>query len=483
MLKMIHGSLSSEESVEIKNASWPAPFEPGLEYNSPAHGNWNIVHMGMLLPEAHQVYVCAANCNRGVVLTAAEMDAMDRFSFIELQEEDLYSGEMEDLVIRGVGEILDRLEKKPRILLLFTVCLHHFLGTDLDYIYGTLRDLHPDIYFVDCYMDCILQKEGLTPDQKLRIKMYDILQKGPVRPRQINFVGNDFPMREESEIKTILRKAGWTWLDLTELSSLEAYLQMGESCLNICTYPPGQPGLQILSEKLDIPGLYLPMTWDYDKIDWQLLSLCRYLGPENSPPASHDLSLDPSSAISPVTCPDREEKKNSWAWDLLRAWIDPDSLKKECEASLEATAVCLRGKRVALDASATPQVLGLARLLLDHGIRVTHIYGDAFLPEEEEDWKWLKEHGPDIRICSVIHHNMRVLPRLADENMIAVGQKAAYFHQTPHFVNMVEGGGLHGYDGILTMLARIREACSLTRPVEDSIRRKGLGCACLLPPL
>ena len=61
----------------------------GLEFNSPAHGNWNIVHTGMLLPEAIQIYVCADNCMRGVVLTAAEMNAADRFSFVIVEEEDL----------------------------------------------------------------------------------------------------------------------------------------------------------------------------------------------------------------------------------------------------------------------------------------------------------------------------------------------------------------------------------------------------------
>ena len=61
----------------------------GLEFNSPAHGNWNIVHTGMLLPESIQIYVCADNCMRGVVLTAAEMNAADRFSFVIVEEEDL----------------------------------------------------------------------------------------------------------------------------------------------------------------------------------------------------------------------------------------------------------------------------------------------------------------------------------------------------------------------------------------------------------
>ena len=30
--------------VSIKDASYPIPFPQGLEFNSPAHGCWNIVH-------------------------------------------------------------------------------------------------------------------------------------------------------------------------------------------------------------------------------------------------------------------------------------------------------------------------------------------------------------------------------------------------------------------------------------------------------
>ncbi|MDO5476419.1 MAG: nitrogenase, partial [Eubacteriales bacterium] len=66
--------------VRIADAAFPVPFAHSLEFNAPVHGTWNIVHIGMLVPECHQIYVCADNCMRGVVLTAAEMDASDRFS-------------------------------------------------------------------------------------------------------------------------------------------------------------------------------------------------------------------------------------------------------------------------------------------------------------------------------------------------------------------------------------------------------------------
>ena len=93
MLKRVGGEINPEGAViTIGEADFPVPFPLGLEFNSPAHGNWNIVHTGMLMPEAIQIYVCADNCMRGVVLTAAEMNAADRFSFVIVEEKDLLGG-------------------------------------------------------------------------------------------------------------------------------------------------------------------------------------------------------------------------------------------------------------------------------------------------------------------------------------------------------------------------------------------------------
>ena len=142
--------------VSIKDASYPIPFPQGLEFNSPAHGCWNIVHTGMLIPEAHQIYVCADNCMRGVVLTAAEMCEEDRFSFVIVEEQNLLSGNLEDVTIEGTADILRKLkereektgQKMPKAVLLFTVCLHHFLGCDLERIYRELEQRFPEIRFL-----------------------------------------------------------------------------------------------------------------------------------------------------------------------------------------------------------------------------------------------------------------------------------------------------------------------------------------------
>ena len=115
MLKKIGDKEITEDGAVVRmgEAGFPAPFKSGLEYSSPARGTWNIVHTGMLIPEAHEIFVCAASCLRGVVLTAAEMNAMDRFSTVEVKENNLLDGNLEELLIDGVSDILNKLPQKP----------------------------------------------------------------------------------------------------------------------------------------------------------------------------------------------------------------------------------------------------------------------------------------------------------------------------------------------------------------------------------
>ena len=66
---------------------------------------------------------------------------------------------LEELTIEGVTDVLNKRGDHPKAVLLFTVCLHHFLGSNLKYIYRKLEERFPDICFIRCYMDPIMQKQ------------------------------------------------------------------------------------------------------------------------------------------------------------------------------------------------------------------------------------------------------------------------------------------------------------------------------------
>lgn len=442
MLKMVHGKVDvSGAAVPIGEAAWPAPFASELEYNSPAHGPWNIVHMGMLIPGAHQIYVCAPNCNRGVVLTAAEMNAIDRFSTVFLQEHNFVDGDMEDLMIEGVTDILNRLPEKPSCVLLFTVCVHHFLGTDIPMVYRVLRQRFPDIPFIECYMDPIKQKGDRSPDQFLRKAMYTVLEKRPQSQRSVSVIGGDFALDDTCELAELVRAAGRELKELPRCKTYEEFLTLSESDLYVYTYPNARLGAEELSRRLGGRCLYLPACFDYEEISAQLDTLADALG------------IPPVDTVAKIA---------------------------GCEAALAKAKSVIGDAPVVLDYTFHPRPLGLARLLLSHGFRVTKVYLDAFNGEERSDYDWLRANAPDLMIYSTIQVKMREMPREHREKTLAIGQKAAYFNATNHFVNLVEGAGLYGFDGICRTAQLMIEAFETEKDGKTLIPRKGLGCACCL---
>lgn len=413
----------------------------GLEFNSPAHGNWNIVHTGMLLPESRQIYVCADNCMRGVVLTAAEMNAADRFSFVIVEEENLLNGNLEDVTIEGVTDVLDRLEEKPKAVLLFTVCLHHFLGCDLERVYEELEERFPDIVFIRCYMDPIMQKHGLTPDQKLRNAIYDPLPKKEKVPSVVTLLGSDFALDETSDIKRLLKANEVELRELPKCGSWKDYQSLADGELFIACYPPGKYGLESQAKRMGRDALYLPGSYDYDEITRQLEVLEKAL---------------------------LERKKDPQILNI------EDEISR-CEAELEKARAAIGEVPVMIDHTFHPRPLELAKLLLTHGFQVKRIYLDAVNPEEKETFEWLKQQYSDLEYEPTIHPRMRMIPR-NEKDVLAIGQKAAWFTGTRHFVNLVEGAGLYGFDGIRKTAELMTEAWEEEKNPEDLIVRKGWGC-------
>ena len=423
--------------IPIADARFPAPFHSGLEYASPARGTWNIVHTGMLIPEAHEIFVCAASCLRGVVLTAAEMDAAHRFSTVEIKESNLLDGDMEYHVIDGVSDILERLPKKPPVVLVYTSCVHHFAGCDLGMIYDTLRDRFPDIDFVDCYMNPIMRKSGLTPDQLMRSRLYFPLKPRPIRKGTVSIIGNDLPSNEDNDLVVLLKENGFHIHEITSCKTYEEYQQMAESEYNICYYPAAAAGCQMLSQRLGTTDIYVPFSFDFEEIDAGFSALAEKLG----------ISLQ-----------------------------DPTAKRQACIDALKETLDLIGSTPIAIDYTYCPRPLGLAKLLLDHGFNVQRVYLDAVTGEEKKVFEDLKAQYPTLELFPTVHASMRFLARKEPSDYLAIGQKAAHFLNTRHFVNVVEGGGMLGYQAVLKTLALMREAFLEEKDTRNLIQIKGMGC-------
>ena len=424
--------------TEVGTAAFPQPFAGTLEYNAPVRGPWNIVHTGMLLPQSHQIYVCAAGCLRGVVMTAAEMQAMDRMSWVAVDEADMFNGQLEENIISGASEIIARLPKRPRAILLFISCIHQFAGCDMARVIAELGARHSGIDFVDCYMTPTMRKSGLTPDQLVRRQIYALLPKVPPRPQTAAIIGNDRPTMPSSELIALFGGAGWTVRDLTQCASYDDFLDTADSSLYITTSLPAKAAAESLAARTGRMHLHLPLCYGDAEIR-------RYL---------RELSLN-----------------------LQMTEPDWDEAAQKAESALAQLRSELSGWKVAIDYTATPRPLGLARRLLECGIDVSCVYADVFSPEEQGDFEAIRGHFPKLRLRPTVHPSMlHAPPQSPSLNCLAIGQKAAWFENTPYFVNIVAGGGQWGFDGICRLAAMMGEAAGHPKDTATLIQHKGLGC-------
>lgn len=438
MLKRVNEPVERKlEGIRIADANFPAPFASGLEYATPARGTWNIVHTGMLIPEAHEIFVCAASCLRGVVLTAAEMHAEDRFSTVEIKEHNLLDGDMEELVIEGVSDIIEKLPKRPPAVLVYTSCVHHFAGCDLGMIYRELRERFPNIDFTDCYMNPIMRKSGLTPDQLMRSRLYMLLKEREKKDNAVAIIGNDLPTRESSEIMELLKFNGLKVHEITSCKTYEEYQEMAESSYYISYNAAAVAGGNMLSERLGGKHIYVPFSFDYDEIDAGFEKLANTLG---------------------TAIPDFSEKR------------------KACDAALKETYELIGKTPISIDYTYCPRPLGLAKMLLNAGFAVEKVYIDSISGEEKADFLYLQKHYPGLLLYPTVHAGMRFMTKKNLSGYLAIGQKAAYFDNTNHFVNVVEGGGMLGYDAVLNTLKLMREAYLEEKDMRGLIQIKGMGC-------
>ena len=244
-------------AIRIADAVFPQVFRSELEFNAPARGMWNIVHTGMLIPQSHQIFVCAQGCLRGVILTAAEMNAMDRMSFATVRENDLFDGTLESNVVESVSAILDQMAVNPPAVLVFLSCIQLFAGCDSEVIYDELRRRYPEVDFIECLMHPTMRKSGLTPDQFMRKQLYAPLKSSAARVRTVGIIGNDRITDADSELITQLQKNGFEVRDIAACHTYEEYLDLADCEYFISYYPTAKAANMDLSGRLQRQSLHL----------------------------------------------------------------------------------------------------------------------------------------------------------------------------------------------------------------------------------
>lgn len=455
-------------------ANWP--YKPGLEYTPPARGTWTIAHTPLLVPESVEVYVCPESCLRGVSLSAAEFGGLGtRFSLVVVEEEDWIRSRMEPLFIEGVSDLLrqryERDGKYPPICFVFNSCMHQFMDTNMALIFRKLAERFPDVLFVEGNMNCTMRTTQTHYEAATNRALYkgllpvgDVHRHAPAAStRTVNVIGNYFAIDQASELLELLGFAGYKVNDLPRVKTYDEYQQMADASLNLYTHPFGKTACEDLKKRLGTPFLEVPYCWDFDEIDRTERAVLEKVATAiNASGAGERVGLTP----------------------IVREGL-LDSYKKEAEQALAETAKALSGWNITIDAASTPRPFGLAALLESHGFTVTCVYADACGPLDEAakaQWEALAaKHGHEATTLPMIDWRMRCAPldngSGEDDKFLAIGQKAAYYSNTGHFVNLIYQSGLLGFRGITKLCALMQEAAENEKDTEVVLSEKAIGSA------
>ena len=422
----------------IKDITYQYDADIGLAYSSPCRGIWNIVHIGTQVPGCHQIYVCPTSCLRGVVLTTAEMNAMDRLSTITVGEDNILEGNMEETLQEGVEKVIASLPERPRMIMVFISCIHHFLAANYQRVYKVLREEYPDIDFVDAYMDPIMRRK--TPAvPSLTRQTYRVLQPAEHKPHQINYIGNWFPTEKYSDLTLYLRDHGIDIRDLAEETDYDRFKEMQYSSLNLTFHKYAAWAGKDMELRLHQKWVAMHMSYDYDVNDQDMKNVCELLKIE---PVPEQITAQKRKAA--------EDKINE--------------LKK-----------LIGNTAVSIDYTAVDEPLSLALYLLKHGFNVESVFIEVFT-EAEEVFNELRAFKPELKIYSADNWNMRVMKREHEGKIIGIGQKAAYYNNTDYFVDVIWTAGMYGYLGIQHLAEMIEEAYQTPKDMPALIQHKGWGC-------
>lgn len=425
-------------TAKLSEAHWPVPFRQGLEYSPPARGPWTIVHVGMLVPECHEIFVCAQGCLRGVVLSAAELGLQRRFSTITVTEEHLRDGQLEDTIIEGVTHILERLPKLPPAVLVYSSCLHHFSGADLGWAYRKLSEAFPDVVFTDCYMTPTLRKSEMPPDNKMRRQLYHGLRPADLPKGGLLVAGSLEAFGPESDFARAAHAAGVPFFELPGMTTYEEYRRMAHARWVVTVNPAALQAGRFLAERHGMRHLQLLLDYNEQRIDDSLGTLAELTG--------------------------------------IPLW-DTTAEKSAARTALAQAADALAGRPVAICQTATTRPVALARRLVESGIRVTDLYCDSFLSADKTDFEILRKKAPGILVHPTTVPEMRfATPAEKRNDIVAIGQKAAFFTGATHMLNMIEGGPWWGHGSVRSLALALAAAAREPVDVDRIISVKGYGC-------
>lgn len=407
-----------------------------LHYCSPAHGGWGIVRVGMLIPESYQLFVCPFACGRHGALGAIQQGNKKRLSYLFIDEADIISGSYEDLIFDAVGELLDCLSKKPKVMLIGVSCLDDLLGTDHDSLLRRLKEAYP-LDFQMLQMNPISSDSKNPPGINVQRRIYSLIETTENKIDEINLIGNYVMLDKNNELYEILKDMGISKVKhITECVGYEEFKKMGNSKYNLVLRPEARIAAEDMKKNNNIDYSFMPITYDLKEI----------------------------------------KKNYETIRNMIKSDITIDYTKYEENAMLEIEKAkeVIRDIPISIDNSSVCRPFSLAKALIQYGFKVDSIYHEGVSVFEKESYNWLLENAPNINIYHGQNHSMILRSSEKNNEILAIGYNAAYMTNSKYVVDLVFDEKMFGFDGVCSLMNKMINAYLEPTDVKELIKGYGL---------
>lgn len=469
-------------------------FKDTLHYSSPANGGRGIVRTGMLIPESVELFVCPFACGRHGSISAVKQELKHRLSYLYVNQADIING-YDDLILPAVGELLETLSPRPKVVLIFVSCLDDLIGTDHEALQEKLSEKYPDVKFRSCHMNPISKGSKTPPAISIQNNIYSLLEVTEEKDRGVNCIGNLVPILEDNEIYDFLKSYGFDRLKhIAHYETFEDYQEMAKSRYNLVIAPVGKQAAEQMEEKHGISYAFLPVSYRLEQIE----EVYRELGSKLEW-LKEQLSLDDEQEVlkekKRFTVNSEQEilKENEQltlngeqihlgenvqltdeaANKRNNVEFDFTLYKNAAEDAIQRARKAIGDTPIVVDASAVKSPFGLARALMEYGFHVIRVQAPECIGIDKKDYEWVVREHPEIEIVQSQHHNTVLRENQIPES-IAIGVDGAYLAGSKYVVDLFDDEGMYGYHGVCCLMEKLERALEQPVDLENMIHEYGL---------
>ena len=402
-----------EELISASHLIYSSPAT--LAFNSPGAQGFGVKRAGLAVPGSVMLLVAPRCCGRNTSALGNDSAYADRFFYLLLDDTDIVTGRHLMRLPEAVKEVCSSCETFPSAVMICITCVDALLGTDMDRVCRKASEA-AGVPVVPCYMYALTREGRVPPMTSVRKSVYSLLKKQPKKPESVNLLGYFSPLRDDSELYTLLSQGGLKNIrEISRCQDFAEYEKMSEANFNLVLNPEARYAALDMEQRLEIPFIELTRVYQIEKIRNQYRLLAQSAG------------LD----------------------------FDDSAFYTEAENSVKACLDQYGALSFSVGEWSNSDPFELALSLLRYGFAVKEIFGTI----GSGNFVYVRriaELSPDTKIYSNLSPSM-ISYKEDDKPDFVIGQDAMYYHPEVPGIRWNGEAQPFGYSGVTALFREISE--------------------------